>query len=469
MSRYGRRKRGWYIGNLYINPTAQYTTTIVCAVIFAGFIFSGFLLFRYTDTDDLVSRGKRLMAEGKVALALKTFQTLVSNHPEHYEGHILLGQAYLDLGDRQKAEQEFRAATALKSDSISGQESIVAMSKLSIARKEFELAENKLLKAYKDMPQDPSLKQALFELYERWADDAVETHQDYALGIAKYERALRYVSEYHYEDKIKEKLIENITVYTDQLNDKRNFSEAVYMLKKSLRYRYLPDTLIEIAETYEKNKNTDEAIAWYRRAFDADPAIISIKLSNMLIRKGQELVEAKKPEEAEKYFAEAKKISTTANVPMDVVYPVKAKNIKVSSNPDFATGEFFPEVQMTLENGGNRPLSFLVVRATFYSTEKLLGETQQVVVNLDQPLSPKGKNGSSKSFTLAPEEKYNMSNLSDKKDLRVKIAIAYSQDASTQWKDIAIQETYVKRSIAVSTRRGNPSTEASEADTPSDH
>ncbi|MBY0404763.1 MAG: tetratricopeptide repeat protein [Cyanobacteria bacterium] len=443
-SRYGRRRRSGFLGKFYLNPSAQYTTTIVSAIVFAGFVFSGFLLFRYTDTDDLIARGKRQMAEGKVAWAAKTFQTLVSTHHDSYEGHLLLGQAYLELGERQKAEQEFRTASALKSEDNTGHEADIAMSKYAIAKKDFYSAEEKLTKASRKSPQDPDIKLALFELYDNWADDILATDKDYPLAISKYERALRYVRHYHQEEKVKEKLIEAITIYADKTGADKNFEESIRMLKKSLRYRYLPDTLIEIAESYEAMENLDESINWYRKAFDADPSVISIKLSNMLIKKGRLLLEEKKPEEAEKYFDEARNVSKSANVPMDVLFPVTAQNVKISAQVDEETGEFLPQVSVSFQNGGQRSLNYLNVKATFYSGDEAIGEAVVLAASPEDPLNGKNLSNSSKSLVLKPTDKLNINQLSSSRKLRVKIAISYTAQEGSTWKDMAIQEIDLK-------------------------
>lgn len=435
------------MGRFYINPAAQYTTTVISAIVFAGFVFSGFLLFRFTDSEDLISRGKRLMEEGKVAWALKNFQTLVNKHPDSYEAHLMLGQAYLELGERQKAEQEFRTASALKSPNQQGHEADIAMSKFNIARKDFESAERSLMGVARQNPQDPDLRQAMYELYNSWGDDLVETNKDYANAIGKYERAVRYVREYRLEDKLKEKLIEAITIEAEKLDSAKDYEGAIRMLKKSLRYRYLPDTLIEIAESYEKAGNLDESISWYRKAFDASPSVISIKLSNMLIKKGKKLLEEKQPEEAEKLFAEAREVSKSANIPMDTLYPVNVGGVKVTSEMDEDTGEFLPKVSVKFANGGMRQLNFLRAKAVFYSGEEMIGEASEVIASPSEPLFPKGEKASSKSVVLKPEDKLNLNLLSGRK-LQVKISISYVEGDAATWKEMAIQEVDLKQDQA---------------------
>lgn len=448
MSRYGKRRgRGWLFGRFYINPAAQYSTTVIAAIIFAGFVFSGFLLFRYTDRDDLITRGKRMMEEGKVAWAAKTFQTLVSNHPNSYEAHLLLGKSYLELGERQKAEQEFRTASALRSTEHPGSEADIAMSQFNIARKEFELAEEKLKAAAKEDPQNPELRQALYELYDSWGDALISTDKDYQTAITKYERALRFVQEYRLEDKLKEKLINAITVQADRLNVQKNYEGAIQLLKKSLRYRYLPDTLIEIAEAHEKAGQLDESIYWYRKAFDTNPSIISIKLSNMLIKKGKKLLEEKKPEEAERLFAEARQVSESANVPIETLFPVKTEGMKVTSSVDEETGEFLPTVSVKLENAGARQINFLMAKTTFYSGDKVIGEASQVVASPSDPLFARGEKKSHRALTLKPESQLNV-NLLVARRLRVKLAVAYTEGDAAQWKELALQEVILQEGKA---------------------
>lgn len=496
MSRYGNSKRakrssgrrGGGIGSLwkklapYFNPSMQYSVTIISAIALAGFLFSGYLLFQYADTEDLLARGKRLMVEGKVALAAKTFQQLVFKHKNSYEGHLLLGKAYLELDDRKKAEQEFRTAASLKSGKdLHDSAADIAMSKLAVAKKEYPVAEEMLLKAlgnakkglgpdnrakteaqYRDIMD---IRQSLFELYETWGDDIAETGKlaatktHYPDLIAKYERALRYVNDYRNEDELKEKLIECYNFYAGYLADQNEDEKSILLMKKSLRYRYLPETLIEIAAAYERIKKLDDAIEWYRKAFDANPSTISIRLTKVLIDKAHLLMDEKKQEEARRYFDEADQVSKRANLPLDVLYPVKVSELQVISSLDEETGEFEPKVKIRLENAGERTLNFLAVKVDVMSEDEQISQMMDVVASPDTPLYAKAdldtlpskptkskasKPSSKASITLKPEEKLNV-HMFKRGQFKIVVSIAYSEGNDQVWKVKAIQEAAIQR------------------------
>lgn len=439
-----RRKRNIFLGSFYFNPSVQYATTIISAIVFAGFVFSGFLLFRFTDADDLMSRGKRLMSEGKVAWAAKTFQTLVNKHPGNYEAHVRLGEAFLELGDRRLAEREFQIASSLKSRGSISSEASVAMSKLAIARQEYGQAEQHLLEALKKDKKDRTIRTALFELYENWGDTLMaEPIKDYPGIIRRYERAVRYAGEYELEEAVKGKLITAVQEYSEELALKKEYAKSIAVLKKSLRYRYQPETMIEIAKMYEYTDKLDNAIQWYRKAYDANPSLISIRLANILVKKGRLLLDEKKPEEAEKYFTEADKISKNSNVPLDSLYPVKVANIGISTDIDEATGEFDPTVTVKMVNEAGRPLSFLAVKAVFMSGDEQLAIVTENVASPDEPLGSKDSKKSSREIKIKPTDKLNVHMLSKGK-LMVRIFIAYNEGDEQTWKLKAVQEAIIR-------------------------
>jgi Flp pilus assembly protein TadD len=432
------------MGNFMLDPRTQYLTTILSAIGFAALVFSGFLLFRYSDTEDLLSRGKQLMTEGKVAYAAKTFQMLVNRDDRNYEGHLLLGQAMLELGDRRKAELEFRRASALQ-DASRPDAAGVALSKLALARKDFVEAERLLIKAYQSAPQDSAIQQALFDLYDFWGDELSRETTDSAKivqAIRCYDRALRYVRDFETEEGVKDKLVKLLGEEAQRKALAKQYDPAVTLYQASLKYRYSPGTLIKIAETYEQAKRLDDAIAWFRKAFDANPASISLKLANILTRKAQELQMQGKSAEADKYLAEAKKVSQVAQMPPEVLYPVALKDVAlVPKDFDKVTGEFTPTLKLRLENTGSRPVTFLILKAEFFSGSKSLGTASQVVVTPAQPLEALGNGDkSARTVELVSHDAMNVQ-MVDNRLLRTRVSIAYNEDQTPNWQVKAIQET----------------------------
>lgn len=449
MSRYSRRRRQRqiFLGNFYLNPSVQYLTTIISAIALAGFVFSGFLLFRFTDEEDLINRGKMQLMEGKVAWAAKTFQTLVTHHRDSYEGHLLLGQAYLQLDERRKAEQEFEIAASLKSKRGDNAPEI-AMSKVAMAQGDFPRAEKTLYTAWRRNRQDENVKQALFELYDHWGNVLAESEQkDYGAIVQKYRTALQYASDYQAQQSIEEKLIDAIRAYTDKLIVMKDYENAIHQLKTSLRFKYLPETLVQIAETYGRMNKLDESIDWYRKAFEVNPEVVGLRLTNVLVQKGQQLVAAKKPEEAKPYFAEADKISQEAKVPLDSLYPVSVASVRINNDMDDATGEFEPTVDIKLSNDASRDLSFLAVRAEFLSGNETLAMSTEQVATPDKPFPMKDpqtwRAKNTLTVSLKPDTKLNVHALQGGK-MTVKISIAYRDGNDAIWKLKSIQEATIQ-------------------------
>lgn len=448
MSRFGRRRRQrkTFFGNFYQNPQVQYLTTIVSAIALAGFVFSGFLLFRFTDEEDLINRGRMQLAEGKVAWAAKTFQTLVSHHSDSYEGHLLLGQAYLQLDERRKAEQEFEIAASLKNKGGDSAPEI-ALSKVAMAQGDFAKAEEILNKAYRRNRKDKDVRQAMFELYNQWGDTLNEpADKDYGLIVQKFQNALRYASDYQDQQGVEEKLVDAIHTYTDRLIAMKDYDTALHLLKVSLRFKYLPETLVQIADTYGKKNDLDASIDWYRKAFDANPNVIGLRFTNVLVQKGQQLMDQKKPDEAQKYFEEADKISQQAKVPLDNLYPVTVSSVKITSSFDAATGEFEPTVNVKLSNDASRDLGFLAVKAEFISGSDTVAQATEEAAGPGNPLPMKNSAAPGKSVrtvTLKPDTPLNVHSLQGGK-VTVKISIAYRDGKDAEWKVKSIQETTVR-------------------------
>ncbi len=448
MSKYSRRRRQRqiFLGNFYLNPSVQYLTTIISAIALAGFVFSGFLLHRYTDEEDLINRGKTQLMEGKVAWAAKTFQMLVNHHRDSYEGHLMLGQAYLQLDERRKAEQEFEIAASLKNKTGDAAPEI-AISKVAMAQGDYVRSEGILTRALRKNRQDQGLKQALFELYEQWGNNlSASEAKDYPQIIQKYQAALHYVNDYQAQKGVEESMIDAIRSYTERLIAMGEYETAVQQLKISLRYKYLPDTLVQIAEAYSKMKRLDESITWFRKAFDVNPNVVGLRLADALVEKGRQLAKDKQPEEAKKYFEEADTISKAAKIPLDSLYPVSVSSVKIDNDMDEATGEFLPTVSVKLSNDSSRDLEFLAVKAEFVSGNDTLASSTEQIANPDKPFPTKStktwRPTNTTSVELKPDTKLNVHALQNGK-LTVKISIAYRDGTEAVWKVKSIQEASI--------------------------
>ncbi len=446
-----RYSRNFFLNNIFMKIGGQYSITIGLAIFFAALIFGGVITYQNTDHDDLLSRGKRQVIEQKVEAARQTFETLVANHSS-YQGHVELGKVYLDLGRnqknepayRKKAEYHFRKASELKPRNLNNSSTEIATSKLALARHKYQEGEKQLLSVYKKLPKDRDLNKALYELYFDWGG-YLEKKSAYLKSIEKYELAFSYVKNYENEKELKEKLTDVISRQASEKEKEKELDEAIALLKRSLKYQYDSDTLAKIAEMYERNKKIDKAITWYRKAFDADPEEMNIKLARMLIAKGKALLTEKKSDEADVFFAEADTVFQTANIPLKELYPVGLNEFKVNiKNIDYETGMLLPVVHLEIQNKGHRPIAFLATRITFLSDNGIINEVTEVVSSLETPLERSGEN-SRKALIIKPNKQINVHAIKGH-SLRIKVSIAYTQDSEAKWEVIGLQEIKIEGS-----------------------
>jgi len=423
------RFKPWTPAGMYLAWGAPYTTTIVAAVLLAGLVFTGLLLFRYNDRNDILARGKRLMAEGKVSLAVESFRNLVNKYPDSYDGHVALGRAYLDLSLPWKAEQEFRMASALK---VAQRENAadVARSELLISQRRFNEAEDLLLIAQKKNAKDPDVKSGLFELYMRWGDYLNEFLGERTQAIPYYERALFYVSRYEAEQEIKDKLIPLMLDAAQNDIAAGRYTDAAKLMKRSITYRYDAQTLVALGNVYERQNLLDDAIAWYQKAFDTNPSLISIKLSNVLISKGKALQAKNEPEQAEQYFRAADDVLKKTNAKPSDLYPVTLSVTAVSPKFDKASGRLVPGLTVQVQNSAHRDIAFLKLRAEFYVANRLVAMAEGMGTQPGKLLKANGHADSLHTVKLVPSQAINVARLG-RDPIKLKVYVAYSEPTTT--------------------------------------
>jgi Flp pilus assembly protein TadD len=464
MNKYSKRRRSrkpMYFGNFYLNPSFQYMATIISAIALAGFVFSGFLLFRFTDEEDLINRGKLQLMEGKIAWASKTFAMLLNSHPKSYEGHLLMGEAYRQLGERAKAEQEFLTAAALKTSKLDHAPEI-ALSKVAITRGDFAQAEQRLLTVWRKNRQNQDAREALCSLYEAWGNTLKDKSPPdaYALVIEKYALALQYVTEVNMQQLIEKKQLETIYAYSGYLKDKKQYTEAIHQLKLSLRLKYKPETLIQIAATYQKMDDLDGALEWYRKAFQLNPNTVGLQFANSLIKKANALKTNNKGDEAQAFYQEADRVGQQAKIPMEELYPVDISHVSITYKLDRVTGEFSPKVIVNMSNNSGRELTFLRMKTEFFSGDQLISKSTQRIAmpeadeTGDSKTGKKAKKekgqdtvvfrGNKVSVTFEPEHPIHTNAIYGGK-MTVKVSISYDEksDDEALWKLKSIQHATI--------------------------
>ncbi len=477
-----RNRAPLWLRTLLADQRAQFAFTIVGAIVFTGFIFAGLLVLRYTDQEDIIARGNRYMTEGKVAWAAQTFQTLVNQNKDDYKAHLLLGKAFLAMGDRKKAESEFRTALSLKPNNSQDFDAEIATSKLYIAQDNFPDAEAVLLNINKRSKNSKTLASCLFDLYEQWGDhimggdhtvsdvEDTEAVPNYDDAIEKYEKSLRYATNFPAETAVKNKLVEAMTTYANLLASTNRLENAIAVMTQSMRYRYSADSEISLAALYEKSNQLDEAIRCYRKAFEANPNLLSVKLSHLLMKRGKELLAANKKDAAQQLFDEAERVVQAGSGSDGVLYPVSlvvesiiavdksSKKVKAPKDPppdetlnpdDPASAisssasrliSFTPQVRIRVQNKNAEPLNSLFVKTQFYAGTELLDEVITNIASNEQPLT------TVKKIKVKPEQGFSTS-LFTKTPLKVKVYLCYTNEPDEKrWSVKAVHDINILNS-----------------------
>jgi len=119
---------------------------------------------RDPGADSFVPLADLYRAQGRLDVALRVCWRGLERHPEHVEGHYLLGRIYRDSDDAERAYDEWDIALGLDPDHVP---SLRALGFLCLERGSYEEAERHLRRAARLDPDDPRLPRALGRLSAR--------------------------------------------------------------------------------------------------------------------------------------------------------------------------------------------------------------------------------------------------------------------------------------------------------------
>jgi cytochrome c-type biogenesis protein CcmH/NrfG len=376
------RKGLWPFINrlLYLTPQKQYFVIIMSAVVMGALAFSGILVFRQADQGDLLRRGQWLMTQEKAVLAAQLFENLVQKNPDSYEGHLALGQAYINMDEAQKASLEFDKASRLKPRNGSLVGADIAMARLLMSQNKLVEAESTLLNALKHAKEDPELLLALTDLYGRWGDQYKEQDvPDYDKAYIQYIRALKYARSEQTVRPLSEKLFESSDYLADKFLDRKEYDKAAVVLKATLRYQATPVQLMRLGEIYKRKSDLENAIFWYRKAYQSDTKKVAFILTNLLSEQAKMFQSTHQDKKAKQLLEEAKKIANQSQLSPDILYPFELINPKIRFKKEGAS--LVATVAYTFVYQGAVPLHGLKTRVRFQSGGKTLTELSKTVLD----------------------------------------------------------------------------------------
>ena len=291
------------------------------SIALISFVYSGWLLYRQYDTTDTLKQGQWLLKQGKVSLALQNFRTLVARHPNIYEGYFAMGKAYLELDDPARAAAAFNQFIRLnQGDSRQHIPIQVAMAAFLMTRQDYAKAEAKLLaadaQAKKEHLKYQPLIDSLRELYTDWGDAEMikETLPAYETAFTDYAKANNYTQNRVQQESVKRKIIDVsekiLSIY--QLNQETDKSLA--LLQKTLQYDPSPENMLAMGEIYESQGKVDDAMAWYKSAYERNPDEAAERLANILMTEGRRLLKAGDAQQASLFREKAVELADAHHI-----------------------------------------------------------------------------------------------------------------------------------------------------------
>lgn len=437
--------RGWGFGlaSAVLEPRAQALWLTLSLSLFGLLLLSGALLFRYSDTEDLLSRGKQYLLEGKAAWAAETFRRLVHSSPKVSEGYLRLGQAYLELGEPQLAQQAFETAALLESPAQSLSQTpaqkAIAQANLAVASGQFASAKTQLLTVLKALPPaspqtnaaQADLNEALATLHTLWGLFLLEEAHQPQQAALRFEEGLSFIRPVTATQAERRAALVGRTVdallqaqaYKAQRHGP--YAQQKALLLKALGFQYNPVILLKLAQAAQQAGQPQAALSYYEEAFTLEPALVAKPFSLWLQQEEKRLLALGKPQAAQKPAALLKQVVAQGLEPISLAWPVMVNALNLTTVVlDKDTGELKPRVQLNLSNQRATALPFVQVKAIFYSGDKPLTTAIQTVRLLGA--------GQSRSLSLQPLDELDVYKLEEGK-LKAKVWVAFSEAAKPHW------------------------------------
>jgi tetratricopeptide (TPR) repeat protein len=164
-----------------------------------------------SDDLSLIQQANDLFNERKYEEALSLLQEFLTNNPTAYPTHINIGDCYKEMGEYEKAEEEYNLALeAAKTDEKLGEEmtakAMAGIGDIYLKKEDFESAQNYFEQSIELLPDNETLAYNVGEIYFanqkldeaiRYYGIAIQINPDW--GPPYYRRGLVYVSKSDYQ------------------------------------------------------------------------------------------------------------------------------------------------------------------------------------------------------------------------------------------------------------------------------
>ncbi len=311
-------------------------------------------------------------------------------------------------------------------------------------------------------------------------------------AILHYQQALQTVQTYAREKALKQKLLALLEQWLEgsplgegtntgsSLGSSKNAGrfrswamqspkEAIELLEPLVRWLPEPDLMIRLGDLYllQVESGTiaahsealttptspyDTAIEWYRKAYQAVPHGVGVKLAHVLTLRGKAHLKEHHEALAAADFKEADLLlGRTAGdeslATPSLLYPVTVQSLSVAHHLDRDTQTFQPSATITLTSQTHRPLTHLLVRIQMLADNKVLGEWTRIAATSKKPLEAEGLPHSKQTWSVQLKEPVPLSLLTAGGAVRVTASISYDmseEGKKPSWELKRVQEIRIQ-------------------------
>lgn len=371
-------------------------TAVTVLLVSAGATI--FFLTKTPDDERLFSQGKKELANGQYAFAVKTLEKAAALRSKDPRVFLALARAYVGVDQVTKAHDAISQAQQLGSGVVEEPQLASDLANYYRQRGKFDKALDLLRPLAKN--NVPGKKAELADLDALYGDEALRQGKiDLALRCWEEVKELREGSRFGESEArlatIYQKMASNFASKNDDQKALSYLSKLNAIAQNAKNYEMASDL-------YEKNEKLDLAIDQLRLAikYSTHNPVYEHKLAALLTRRGKELLDAGDTDAGYGYLQQAKTIDPSNSLPS---VTLRGVNVGLEGG--------LPKISGEIWNPGDEPVNSLNMKVELVDTVSkrvLWTRDQKVVDEFVQPLQ--GRESKSMDFVAGTSVRMNGTN-----------------------------------------------------------
>ena len=399
----------------------KYDVIFSCVLLIATLLIS--YLFIFPSPEGESRKATELAESGKIAAAVEKYKRIVRTYPENYSAHVKLGKLYIQVNEPDMAKVEFYRAMKLNPKDV--YDADFALADLYLDRGETVLAED-LVNNIKTEGNKKIYGQK-GEFYAKltkttMASNSNDASRKLKLAYKCYERA-----ELMEQKEVNGTLTEVAAGLADELAEKGKVNQALDLMDFVLTYGKNSKIYLKTGQLHEAENNTLKAVESYKSAYQSNKNDeTKTAYYNILMKAGQEQKAANNTVKAKYFYILAKQLNPDTKIPFNKEGKLIINIVSTNFTENGDGEHIYPGISFRIGNIDKNSLNYLKARVVFGYKSKILGESEKIIADKDNPLAADGYSSIIKIFSPNTIEKYN-------DDKNVVIKIYASVDSPDKW------------------------------------